>query len=139
MSTPFTITRRVEFVETDMAGIMHFSNFFRFMETAETAFLRSKGLSVMWSDGGERMAFPRVSVSCDFQKPAMFGDELTVAVTIEKIGRRSITYRFDISRGPDALAVGRITTVYCRSGGPNHIESLDIPDTLRTLLQGTPA
>ena len=44
--TPFTTTRRVEFGDTDMAGIMHFANFFRFMEAAEPDFLRSLGLSV---------------------------------------------------------------------------------------------
>jgi len=31
----FKLTRPVDFVETDMAGIMHFSNFFRFMEATE--------------------------------------------------------------------------------------------------------
>ncbi len=46
MTTPFTTTRRVEFGDTDMAGIMHFANFFRFMESAEIDFLQSLGLSV---------------------------------------------------------------------------------------------
>ena len=41
--TPFTTTRRVEFGDTDMAGIMHFANFFRFMERTEHAFLRTLG------------------------------------------------------------------------------------------------
>ena len=40
-STSHTFTRRVEFGDTDLAGIMHFSNFFRFMEAAETDFLRA--------------------------------------------------------------------------------------------------
>ncbi|MEL7264077.1 MAG: hypothetical protein AAFP69_04590, partial [Planctomycetota bacterium] len=43
---PFSIQRRVEFRDTDAAGIVHFSAFFPFMETAEHAFLRSLGLSV---------------------------------------------------------------------------------------------
>ncbi len=47
MPHEFTITRRVEFSETDMAGIMHYSNFFRFMETAEHAFFRSLGFSIV--------------------------------------------------------------------------------------------
>ena len=49
MPYEFQLSRRVEFSDTDMAGIMHFSNFFRFMEAAETAFLRSLGLSVVLS------------------------------------------------------------------------------------------
>jgi acyl-CoA thioester hydrolase len=43
MPCEFRITRRVEFSETDMAGIVHFSNFFRYMETAEHAFFPVTG------------------------------------------------------------------------------------------------
>jgi len=134
----FQITRRVEFGDTDMAGIMHFSNFFRFMEVAETDFLHSRGLSVSWFADGVKWGFPRVSAACDFQKPAKFQDLLTVAVKLEKLGTKSVSYRFDFSnqRG-EALAVGRITAVFCRSTGPDHIESLDIPADIRAKLEGT--
>ena len=57
---PFTTTRRVEFGDTDMAGIMHFANFFRFMESAETDFLHSHGLTVSWRADGVKWGF-RVS------------------------------------------------------------------------------
>ena len=40
MADPFRTTRLVEFGDTDMAGIVHFANFFRYMESAEHAFLR---------------------------------------------------------------------------------------------------
>ena len=43
MAHAFTMQRRVEFAETDMAGILHFSNYFRFMESVEHAFFRSLG------------------------------------------------------------------------------------------------
>ncbi len=135
MATGFTTTRRVEFGDTDMAGIVHFANFFRYMEAAETDFLRSRGLSVSWLDGDTRYGFPRVSTGCDFQKPAQFEDVLTVAVTIEKIGRKSLSYRFDFTRGGDAIAVGRITSVFCRAGGPDHLESVEIPAAIRAKLE----
>ena len=68
MATPFRVARRVEFHDTDMAGIVHFSNFFRYMEFAEVEFLRSKGLSVAWVElNGERIGFPRVSAACDYR------------------------------------------------------------------------
>jgi acyl-CoA thioester hydrolase len=135
--TPFTITRRVEFGDTDMAGIMHFSNFFRFMEVAESDFLRSLGLSVSWLADGVKWGFPRVSAACDYAKPAKFQDVLTVAVSIEKIGKKSVSYRFEFSnqRG-EPLASGRITAVFCRSTGPDHIEALDIPTDIRAKLEG---
>jgi acyl-CoA thioester hydrolase len=130
----FRITRRVEFGDTDMAGIMHFANFFRFMEVAETEFLRSRGLSVTWREGGQRVGFPRVSASCDYLKPARFEDVLEVAVTVEKIGTKSVTYRFDFSRGGEPIAVGRISTVCCRASG-EQLESIEIPPAIRAKLE----
>ena len=41
MASEYTITRRVEFSETDLAGIMHFTNYYRWMEICEHEFLRS--------------------------------------------------------------------------------------------------
>ncbi len=135
MATGFTTTRRVAFGDTDMAGIVHFANFFQYMEAAESDFLRSRGLTVMWFDGDSHYGFPRVSAACDFQKPAKFEDLLNIAVTIEKIGTKSISYRFDFTRGDDAIAVGRITSVFCRAGGPVHIESIEIPAAIRAKLE----
>ena len=132
---PFTTTRRVEFGDTDMAGIMHFANFFRFMESAETDFLHSVGLSVSWRRDGVKWGFPRVSVGCDFQKPARFEDVLTIAVTVERVGERSVSYRFDFSnQAGEPIAVGRITAVFCRTTSPEQIESLEIPPDIRAKL-----
>jgi YbgC/YbaW family acyl-CoA thioester hydrolase len=135
--TPFSITRRVEFGDTDMAGIMHFSNFFRFMEVAETDFLRSRGLNVSWVADGVKWGFPRVSAACDYQKPAKFQDVLTVAVALEKVGTKSVSYRFTFTnQSGEPLATGRMTSVFCRSSGADHIEALDIPADIRAKLEG---
>ncbi|MGL6074655.1 MAG: acyl-CoA thioesterase [Fimbriiglobus sp.] len=134
---PFSITRRVEFGDTDMAGIMHFANFFRFMEAAETAFLRSLGLSVSWEADGVRQGFPRVNATCDFARPARFEDELTIHVVVEKIGRKSVTYRFDFSHAGQPIATGRTTAVYCRATSDHRMESLELPETIRAKLTGT--
>jgi acyl-CoA thioester hydrolase len=134
--TPFTTTRRVEFGDTDMAGIVHFANFFRFMEAAETEFLRTRGLTVSWREAGSKLGFPRVSATCDYQKPAVFEDVLTIAVTVEKVGRKSVSYRFDFTnqRG-EPVAVGRVTAVLCSTSSPDHIESLEIPPEIRAKLE----
>lgn len=133
----FTATRRVEFGDTDMAGIMYFANYFRFMEFAETEFLRSRGLTVNWREAGGKVGFPRVSVTCDYQKPAVFEDVLTIAVSVERVGTKSVAYRFDFTnqRG-EAVAVGRITAVFCVTTAPDRIESLEIPADVRAKLEG---
>ncbi len=136
---PFATTRRVEFGDTDLAGIMYFANFFRFMEVAETDFLRGRGLSVSWTAGGVRYGFPRVSAACDYLRPVRFEDVLSIAVAVEKVGRTSIAFRHDFSHGEVAVAVGRMTTVYCRESGggadPHGIESLVIPPDIRAKLE----
>jgi YbgC/YbaW family acyl-CoA thioester hydrolase len=120
-----------------MAGIMHFSNFFRFMEVAETDFLRARGMSVSWLENGVKWGFPRVSATCDYKTPAKFGDVLTIAVTLEKLGTKSVSYRFDFTNPcGEAVAVGRITAVLCRATGPDCMTSVEIPADLRAKLEG---
>src|SRR5947209_3685117 len=136
MAEPFRTSRRVEFSDTDLAGIVHFSNFFRYMEAAETAFLRSKGLTVAWrTPGGEKLGFPRVSAACDYFAPARFEDVLEVTVTAE-VGRKSVSYTHEFHRDGELLARGRITAVFCRSLPDGRFESVEIPGDIRAKLQG---
>ena len=99
----FRTSRRIEFADTDMAGIVHFANFFRFMEAAEVAFLRARGLSVAIPWEGQQLGFPRVAASCDYVKPARFEDLLDIAVSIERVGVKSVTYEFAFSRGGEII------------------------------------
>src|SRR5947207_8074728 len=94
MAYEFQHIRRVEFSETDMAGIIHFSNFFRFMETAETAFMRSLGLSVVLSSCGLDVCLPRVHAECDYQLPLRFEDEVLIHLLVERKGTRTLTYQW---------------------------------------------
>lgn len=130
----FRTTRRIEFCDTDMAGIVHFSNFFRFMEAAETAFLRSLGLTVCWRDEAGGAGFPRVSVTCDYLHPARFEDVLDIDVILEKVGIKSLVYRFDFSRDGQPIAVGRITCVHCREAPGQKFESCVIPEEMKAKL-----
>jgi acyl-CoA thioesterase FadM len=106
------------------------------MESAETDFLHARGLSVTWTEDGRRYGFPRVSVGCDFKRPVRFEDILEIAVVLEEVGRKSVRYRFDFRRGPDEVAVGRITAVFCRTAPDHGIESIEIPPGLRAKLTG---
>ena len=139
MAVIFRTTRRVEFADTDMAGIVHFSNFFRFMEAAEVEFLRSRGLSVKMELEGLGISFPRVSASCDYFRPARFEDVLDVAVTLEKIGRKSVTYGFEFSLGGAVIARGKVSSVCCRVRADQELESMEIPAAVRDKLEGTGA
>jgi YbgC/YbaW family acyl-CoA thioester hydrolase len=136
MPAVFHARRRIEFVDTDMAAIVHFSNFFRFMEATESAFLRTRGLSVAAAEWeGQLLGFPRVSASCDFRHPVRFQDVLDIALSIERIGNRSITYGFEFRLGAVVVATGQVTAVCCRAPRPGvALESIPIPDGIRERL-----
>ena len=139
MAAVFRTTRRVEFADTDMAGIAHFANFFRWMESAEVAFLRSRGVSVVLPWEGEHLGFPRVAASCDYLRPARFQDVLDVTVRVARLGRSSVTYAFEFFKGPELLARGQITAVFCRMAD-GHPQPRELPPAVRALLeQGPPA
>ncbi len=127
MSEPFKTSRRVEFRDTDAAGMVHFSVFFVYMEEAEHALLRHLGLSVMLADDQGPISFPRVSARCDFQRAARFEDVLDVEVAVVRLGKRSVTYEFNFSHEGRAVASGQTTTVCCRFDSLGSPRSIDIP------------
>ena len=102
MAEAYRCTRLVEFNDTDMAGIAHFTAFFRWMEEAETAFLRSRGMTVLGEWQGQKVSLPRVAVSCEFSRAVSFGDEMTIVVTVEKVGRTSLMYAFQDASNTNA-------------------------------------
>ena len=104
-------TRRVEFSETDMAGIMHFSNFFRFMESAEHAFYRSLGFSVTLAREGGFKGLPRVHASCDFRAPLRCEDEVEIHLLVREKKTKAITYDFIFRKDGAEVAHGAITVV----------------------------
>jgi 4-hydroxybenzoyl-CoA thioesterase/acyl-CoA thioester hydrolase len=138
MSTAFTTTRRVEFSDTDAAGIMHFAAFFRMMEQAEHELLRSVGLSVQTHDAAGTISWPRVSAQCDYRAAARFEDVLQIELRITRLGRTSVTWSHRFTRGADELATGQITSVCCRLQGHSPPQPIPIPasfaDRLRAFL-----
>lgn len=109
----FTSTFRVQFADTDMAGIMHFANFFRYMEEAEHAFFRSLGLSVHMEDAGTLISWPRVHAECDYKSPLRFEDEFEVRVTIREKRSKALILDFRFVKKADGaeVAAGSITAV----------------------------
>jgi YbgC/YbaW family acyl-CoA thioester hydrolase len=125
LTSQHRLRRRVNFYETDQAGIVHFSCFFRYMEEAEHALWREAGLTI--SRAGEETGFPRLAASCDFHAPLRFEDEFEVWVRVARITRRTIHYTFTMTRGETSIATGS-TTVACVSKRPGEaMKAIDLP------------
>ena len=134
MPPPFSIPRRIQFAETDMAGIAHFSNFFRMMEEVEHAFFRSVGLSVSMQHDGMHVGWPRVSTSCEFFGPVRFEDEIELRLRVVKLGDKSFSYEVDFLLNGKQMALGKTTSVCCELRPDGTMKSIPIPPALREKL-----
>ncbi len=140
MPSRFKMVHRVEFTDTDMAGIIHFSSFFRYMEVTEHAFLRSLGFSVFMEHEGTPFGWPRVHVECDFKRPVRFEDELEVELIVREKRERSVRYDFLFHQVGDEdsgeIAHGSFTVVCVRwDGAENRMRAAPIPAALAALLE----
>jgi YbgC/YbaW family acyl-CoA thioester hydrolase len=131
------LTRRVQFHETDLAGVVHFSCYFRYMEEAEHALWRAAGLSI--HPKSAEVGWPRVHASFDYHRALHFEDEFEVWIRIVAIEERTIRYTCLLSRGETRIATGRFT-IACASLRPNEpMRGTEIPKEIRARLSVAPA
>ena len=131
MSAPCSsITRYIEWVDTDASGAHHYTTAFRLAEAAEASLHRDLGIT-------ERMfgRTPRVHVEADFRRPLQFGDETTCELCVAELGRSSIRYRFVVTRGGERCVEGSVVAAYVGDDG----QPARWPDDLRAALRGTGA
>ena len=134
----YTTYRRVEFADTDMGNLVHFSRYFVFMETAEHELLRTLGADVHTAYDGWTIGWPRRSVSCEYLSPARFGDRLEINVRVERKGRTSMTYGFRFTIGDRIVARGRITSTCCVLDDPAGLRAIPIPPFIADRLEEAP-
>lgn len=133
--THFLTTRRVEFCDTDLAGIVHFANFYRYMEQAEHAFFRALGLKIhgRLADGTE-YGWPRVSAACSFHAPAFYEQIVEIRITIVRQSLRSLTCHYEFFRGETRLADGEMKTAFCVFPADGPMRSANLPDDIAAIL-----
>jgi YbgC/YbaW family acyl-CoA thioester hydrolase len=140
VSYEFRTKRRVEFAETDMAGIVHFAHFFRYMEMAEHEFLRSLGLSVHAEIDGRVISWPRVKAECSYRSPAEFEDVLDVHLMVREKTKRTVSYDFRFLKDEKLVATGSLTVV-CVAMDPatRQMSSVAIPKMIDEKIEAAPA
>ena len=135
------IRRRVEFSETDMAGIVHYSNFFRYMEAAEHEFFRTLGFSVVTRQVDPPVGWPRVRAECDYQQPLRFEDEFEVHMLVSEKKSKSLSYQFRIRKlnahPPVEVARGSLTVV-CVTHQGGAMKAVAIPREIADKIEIAP-
>ncbi len=126
--------RRIEFADTDMGGICHFSRYMVFLETAEHEWLRRLGADAVFEHEGRRLAWPRVSVALHYRAPARFGDELEIELRVRRVGRTSVTYACRVACAGREIVEGEMTAVCCAL--EPELAPVPIPEPLARRLRG---
>jgi YbgC/YbaW family acyl-CoA thioester hydrolase len=134
--TPFVYPRRVQFAETDVAGIVHFSMYFRYMEEAEHALWRAAGLKIFGDPQG--IDWPRVGATCDFKRALRFEEEFEVRIHVAQMRSRTIEYACEIVRDGLVAARGTMTSA-CVRIIDGRMTATEIPDYIVAALSAVTA
>ena len=126
------LVRRVQFYETDAAGVVHFSVYLRYAEEAEHALWRAAGLSI--HPQGSEIGWPRVHVAFDYHRALRFEEEFEIAIRIVAIEERTISYSCLLSRDGARVATGELK-IACVTRGPDGAwRAVAIPAEVRARL-----
>lgn len=142
MPYEFRIQRVVEFNETDMAGIVHYANFFHYMEAAEHAFFRSLGFSIWTQHVEPPVGWPRVHAECDFKSPLRFEDEVEVHLLVAEKKSKSLTYHFrfrKLNPKPPVEVARGIVTAVCVTQQHGKMVATTIPKIVADKIEAAPA
>ncbi len=92
------VRERVRWRDVDIMGVVHYANYLRFMEAAESEFFRALGFpyDVIADELGVWIA--RVRLECDYRAPAKLDDEITCRAELQKLGGSSMTFSFPVDR-----------------------------------------
>lgn len=140
LQLPFTCRRRIEFSETDAAGIFHFSGYFRLMEFAEAAFFRQLGWPLLEQRQNSAFGFPRIKAQAKFIRPLMFEDEVDIHLSISSLESSRIHYSFRFEKQNNCVARGEMSVVYVEKKtqdaalSPTHLPT-DLSNILQNLIK----
>ena len=93
---------RVRWVDTDIAGVMHYSNFLRYFEACEEEFYRSLGITLSAIRDKYRIMLPRIEAHCQYKAACRFDDQFEISLRVRDVGEKTITYDFQLLRTEDS-------------------------------------
>ncbi len=108
---------RVYYEDTDLAGIVYYANYLRFIERARSEWVRARGVDQRALKENEGVVFAVRRVEADYLQPAKFDDELTVLTEVENIGGASMTLKQSVTRDGVILFTAVVTLVAIGANG----------------------
>jgi len=121
---------RVYYEDTDLAGIVYYANYLKFIERGRTEWARSLGVDQGRLRAEAGIVFAVRRIEADYLRPARFDDELRVETRALAITGARIVLEQDIWRGTDRVFAAQVVLVcLTESGHPARL-----PGDVRRLL-----
>ena len=127
-----TFQCRVYYEDTDLAGIVYYANYLKFIERGRTEWVASLGIDQMALRAAEGIVFAVRRVEADFLRPARFGDDLVVQTHLQSVGGARLVLEQVITRGGERLFAAVVTLVCLTDDG----HAARMPADLRARLAG---
>lgn len=108
---------RVYYEDTDLAGIVYYANYLKFIERARTEWVRERGIDQTALKRDEGIVFAVRRVEADYLSPAKFDDALTVVTSLRQITGARIVLGQDVVRGEETLFASEVTLVALMATG----------------------
>ncbi len=123
---------RVYYEDTDLAGIVYYANYLKFIERARTEWVASLGVDQMVLKAEQGIVFAVRRVEADYLRPAKFGDDLVVETTLQALGGARIVLEQVVLRGGERVFVAVVTLVCLSEDG----HAVRLPAEVRARLSG---
>ena len=129
---PHQFAIRVYYEDTDLAGIVYYANYLKFIERARTEWVSALGIDQIALKAREGIVFAVRRVEADYLRPARFGDELTVETRLQLIGGARLVLDQAVLRGGERLFQAVVTLVCMTDDG----HAVRVPEAVRARLGG---
>ena len=108
---------RVYYEDTDLAGIVYYANYLKFIERGRSEWIASLGIDQMELRAREGVVFAVRRVEADYLRPARFGDDLVVETRISAVGGARIVLDQAVLRGGERIFQAEVTLVCLSEDG----------------------
>ena len=130
--SPHQFVTRVYYEDTDLAGIVYYANYLKFIERARSEWVASLGIDQMALKAAEGIVFAVRRVEAEYLRPARFGDDLTVETRLQLIGGARLVLDQAVLRGEERLFQAVVTLVCMTEDG----HAARVPAQVRARLSG---
>lgn len=128
MSHKFSV--HVYYEDTDLAGIVYYANYLKFIERARTEWVRGIGIDQTALKQDEGIVFAVRRVEADYLISAVFDDELVVETSTVQVTGARIILQQDVTREGEVVFTSQVTLVALSDTG----QPVRLPANLRLML-----